>query len=102
MSGMEEWSSRCRRRGRMAGLLLWLVNTQARGHCDTAVGSTVARVIASSNPRPGAQVVDVNVIKPNAVQILTTDDEKSIPGDGGEVSVAGFGRGDEGVVVEGP
>ena len=86
----------------IAPLLLWQVDTQVRGHGDTTVGSTVAGVITLECPGPSGQVEDINVIKPNAVQILTTNDKKSISGNRGKMSIAGFGRGHEGVVLEGP
>jgi len=62
----------------------------------------VARIVAFKNPSPGVQVVDVNVIKPDAVQILAADDKESIPRNGGEVGIAGFRKGNGGVFVEGP
>ena len=78
------------------------MNTQVGRDSDTAICATVARIAAFENPGPTAQIVDVNVIEPDAVQVLTANDKKSIPGHGREVSIAGFGRGDEGVFIDGP
>ena len=78
------------------------MNTQIGRYSDTAICATVARIAAFENPGPTAQIVDVNVIEPDAIQVLAADDKESIPGHGGEVSIAGFGRGNEGIFVDGP
>jgi hypothetical protein len=78
------------------------VNTQVGRYSDTTICATVARIAAFENPGPTAQIVDVNVIEPDAVQVLTANDKESIPGHGGEVSISGFGRGNEGIFIDGP
>jgi hypothetical protein len=78
------------------------MDTQVRRNGDTAVGATVARIAAFENPSPTTQIEDVNVIEPDAVQILAADDKEPISGDGGEVSIAGFGWRNEGIFIDGP
>ena len=50
-------------------------------------------IVTFENPNPSDQIVDVDIIEPNAVQVLAADDEKFITRDGGKVSITGFGRG---------
>jgi hypothetical protein len=94
---MEERSFGPRRM--ISNLLLWKVDPQVRGHGDTAIGTTVAGIVAFENPSPSGQIVDVNIIEPNAVQVLATDDEKFITRNGGKVSITGFGRGNDGIFI---
>jgi hypothetical protein len=62
----------------------------------------VAGIVAFEDPSPSAQIVDVNIIEPDAVQVLAADDKKFISGNGGEVGITGFGRGNDGIFIEGP
>lgn len=78
------------------------MDTQVRRNSDTAVGATVPRIAAFENPSPTAQIEDVNVIEPHAVQVLAADDKEPIARNGGEVSIAGFGRGNKGIFIDGP
>jgi hypothetical protein len=78
---------------------LWKVDPQVRGHGDTAIGTTVPGIVAFENPRPSHQIVDVNIIEPNAVQVLAADDEKFVTRNGGKVSITGFGRGNDGIFI---
>jgi len=78
------------------------MDAQVRRNGDTAIGATVARIGALENPGPTAQIVDINVIKPDAVQVLAADDKESIPRNGGKVSIAGLGRGNERIFIDGP
>jgi hypothetical protein len=52
----------------------------------------VTGIVASEDPGPSAQIVNVNIIEPDAFQILAADDKKFIPGNGGEMGITGFGR----------
>jgi hypothetical protein len=83
----------------ISNLLLWKVDPQVRGHCDTAIRTTVTGIFAFENPSPSGQIVDVNIIEPNAVQVLAADDEKFIPRNGRKVSITGFGRGKDGIFI---
>jgi hypothetical protein len=78
------------------------MNTQVGRYSDTAIYPTVVRIVAFANPGPTAQIVDVNVIEPDAVQVLAANDKESIPRHAGEVSIAGFGRGNEVIFTDGP
>ena len=78
---------------------MWEVDPQIRGHGDTAIGTTVAGIVASEDPSPSGQIVDVNIIEPNAVQVLAADDEKFITGNGGKVSITGLRRGNDGIFI---
>jgi len=80
-------------------LFLWKVDPQVRGHGDTAIGTTVPGIVAFENPCPSHQIVDVNIIEPNALQVLAADDEKFITRNGGKVSITGFGRGNDGIFI---
>jgi hypothetical protein len=78
------------------------MNTQVGRYSDTAIYPTVVRIVAFENPGPTAQIVGVNVIEQDAVQVLAADDKESIPRHAGEVSIAGFGRGNKAVFADGP
>ena len=55
------------------------MNTQVGRYSDTAICSTVVRIVAFENPGPTAQIVDANVFDPDVVQVLAADDKESIP-----------------------
>jgi hypothetical protein len=78
------------------------MNTRIGGYGDAAIYARVARIAEFENPGPTAQIVDANVIEPDVVQVLATDNEESIPGHGGEMAIAGIGRGHKGIFVDGP
>jgi len=76
------------------------VDTQVRGNRHTAVCAAVAGVIASKHPSPSGQVKGVNIIEPDTIQILTANDEKSIPGNRREMGITRFGKWDERVLLQ--
>jgi len=98
LPGAEEWLSGTRRM--IPRPLMWKVDTQVRRNCHTTVSAAVTRVIASKHPSLGGQVIDVNVIEPDTIQILTTDDEKFIPGNRREMGIARFGKWNERVLLQ--
>jgi hypothetical protein len=75
------------------------VDTQVRGNGNTAIGTAVTGIFAFEDPIPSAQIVDVNIIEPDALQVLAADDKKFIPRNGGEVGITGFRRRDEGIFI---
>ena len=100
LPGAEERFSSSRRM--ITRHLLWKVDAQVRGDRHATVCSAVTGVITSKHPSPGRQVIDVDVIKPDTIQILTTDDEKSIPRNRREMGIARFGKWNERVLLHGP
>ena len=78
---------------------MWKVDSYVRRHGNTAIGTTVTGIVAFQNPRPSGQIIDVNIIEPNAVQVLAADDEKFVTRNGGKVSITGFGRGNDGIFI---
>jgi hypothetical protein len=75
------------------------VDTQIRGNGNTAISTAVTGIVAFEDPIPGPQIVDVNIIEPDALQVLAADNKKFIPRNGGEVGITGFRRGNEGIFI---
>ena len=78
--------------GSVAALLLWQTDTLVSCYCDGAVGTAVSWVIPSDGPLSEGQLVHMDVIQPNIIEVLATDDEQFVRGDGRQVGVARFGN----------
>lgn len=73
--------------------LLWEPYTLGSGHSDTAISSAVSRVVPADYPLLTLQVVNVNIVEPDVVQVLSTDDEELVCGNGRKVRITSLGNG---------
>jgi hypothetical protein len=69
--------------------LLWMPDARRRGYSNAAVCAAMTRVIPTLDPSLVGKIVDVDVIQPDIIKVLASNDEQPVGSDGREVGVAG-------------